>query len=51
MSVTDDVAEHMIADIVQLDATIDKFLDYARPDHVHLTPITHRGFTAAAKPP
>ena len=40
MSVTDDVArEHMIADIVQLDATIDKFLDYARPDHVHLTPI------------
>lgn len=40
MSVADDVArEHMIADIVQLDATIDKFLDYARPDHVNLTPI------------
>jgi two-component system osmolarity sensor histidine kinase EnvZ len=28
----------MVADIVQLDATIDKFLDYARPDHVTLTP-------------
>ena len=40
MSVTDDVArEHMVADIVQLDATIDKFLDYARPDHVTLTPV------------
>jgi two-component system osmolarity sensor histidine kinase EnvZ len=37
MSVNDDVArEHMVADIVQLDATIDKFLDYARPDHVAL---------------
>lgn len=37
MSVTDDVArQHMVADIVQLDATIDKFLDYARPDHVSL---------------
>ena len=32
MSVSDDIArEHMVADIVQLDATIDKFLDYARP--------------------
>jgi len=40
MSVEDDVArEHMVADIVQLDATIDKFLDYARPDHVTLTPV------------
>lgn len=40
MSVNDEVArEHMVADIVQLDATIDKFLDYARPDHVTLTPI------------
>lgn len=38
MSVQDDIArEHMVADIVQLDATIDKFLDYARPDHVALT--------------
>ena len=40
MSVTDDVArEHMVADIVQLDATIDKFLDYARPDTVTLSPV------------
>ena len=40
MSVNDDVArEHMVADIVQLDATIDKFLDYARPEHVNLTPV------------
>jgi len=40
MSVTDEVArEHMVADIVQLDATIDKFLDYARPDNVTLTPV------------
>nr|WP_244610024.1 ATP-binding protein [Lampropedia puyangensis] len=32
MSVSDDVArEHMVADIVQLDAIIDKFMDYARP--------------------
>ena len=32
MSVSDEIArEHMVADIVQLDATIDKFLDYARP--------------------
>ena len=43
MSVTDEVArEHMVADIVQLDATIDKFLDYARPDHVTLTPVNLR---------
>lgn len=40
MSVNDEVArQHMVADIVQLDATIDKFLDYARPDHVTLTPV------------
>jgi hypothetical protein len=40
MSVADDVArEHMVADIVQLDAIIDKFLDYARPDHVQLKPV------------
>ena len=38
MSVHDDIArQHMVADIVQLDATIDKFLDYARPDFVSLT--------------
>jgi two-component system osmolarity sensor histidine kinase EnvZ len=40
MSVADNVArDHMVADIVQLDATIDKFLDYARPDHVTLTTV------------
>ena len=44
MSVADEIArEHMVADIVQLDATIDKFLDYARPDHVTLTPVNLRG--------
>ncbi|MDD2547219.1 MAG: ATP-binding protein, partial [Burkholderiaceae bacterium] len=35
MSVSDAIARaHMVADIVQLDATIDKFLDYARPDQL-----------------
>ena len=29
--------EHMVADIDQLDAIIDKFLDYARPDHMAVT--------------
>ena len=37
MSVADnDAREHMSADIAQLDATIDKFLDYARPGDVLL---------------
>jgi two-component system, OmpR family, osmolarity sensor histidine kinase EnvZ len=41
MSVVDqDAREHMVADILQLDATIDKFLDYARPDHVALKPVS-----------
>ncbi len=40
MSVTDlDAREHMAADIAQLDAIIDKFLDYARPDKVKLVPV------------
>ncbi len=40
MSVADSAArDHMVADIVQLDAIIDKFLDYARPDHVNLSPV------------
>jgi two-component system osmolarity sensor histidine kinase EnvZ len=40
MSVADlDAREHMAADIAQLDAIIDKFLDYARPDKVHLSPV------------
>ena len=41
MSVGDGNARaHMVADIEQLDAIIDKFLDYARPDHVELSPVS-----------
>ena len=40
LSVSDlDARAHMAADIAQLDAIIDKFLDYARPDMVALTPV------------
>jgi two-component system osmolarity sensor histidine kinase EnvZ len=40
MSVNNEEARaHMAADITQLDAIIDKFLDYARPDRVKLTPV------------
>jgi two-component system, OmpR family, osmolarity sensor histidine kinase EnvZ len=40
MSVADESARaHMVADINQLDAIIDKFLDYARPDRVALAPV------------
>ncbi|MCJ0762992.1 sensor histidine kinase [Variovorax terrae] len=40
MSVADpDARDHMAADITQLDAIIDKFLDYARPDHTELKPV------------
>ena len=40
LSVSDlDARAHMAADIDQLDAIIDKFLDYARPDTVKLTPV------------
>ncbi|MDP3701434.1 MAG: ATP-binding protein [Hylemonella sp.] len=40
MSVADqDARDHMAADIQQLDAIIDKFLDYARPDHAELKPV------------
>lgn len=31
--------EHMANDIAQLDAIINKFLDYARPDHIQLSPL------------
>ena len=35
MSVADPIArEHMAADIEQVNSIIDKFLDYARPDHI-----------------
>ena len=48
MSVVDEAArEHMVADIVQLDATIDKFLDYARPDHVALTTVNLHSVAAS----
>ncbi len=40
LSVEDGVArEHMVADIEQVDAIINKFMDYARPDHVVLKPV------------
>lgn len=40
MSVADhDARAYMAADIDQLDAIIDKFLDYARPDHAELRPV------------
>ncbi|PIF78629.1 two-component system osmolarity sensor histidine kinase EnvZ [Variovorax sp. 54] len=43
MSVADeDARDHMAADIAQLDAIIDKFLDYARPDHVDQRPVLLR---------
>ncbi|MGJ7496084.1 ATP-binding protein [Variovorax sp. RT4R15] len=43
MSVEDeDARNHMAADIAQLDAIIDKFLDYARPDHVDFKPVLLR---------
>ena len=43
MSVADeDARDHMAADIDQLDAIIDKFLDYARPDHADFKPVLLR---------
>ena len=43
MSVADeDARNHMAADIAQLDSIIDKFLDYARPDHVDFKPVLLR---------
>ena len=52
MSVRDEAArEHMAADIEQADAIIDKFLDYARADHVKLEPVSAReALDAAAQP-
>ena len=41
LSVSDEQARnHMVADIAQLDAIIGKFLDYARPGNVHLSPVS-----------
>lgn len=43
MSVADaEAREHMASDIDQLDAIIDKFLDYARPDHAELKQVNLR---------
>ena len=40
MSVADvEARKYMVADIVQLDAIIDKFLDYTRPNHIQLSPV------------
>ena len=49
MSVADpDARQHMVADIAQLDAIIDKFLDYARPEPAHLEPIVLNDVLAEA---
>ena len=49
LSVADpDAREHMAADIAQLDAIIDKFLDYARPEPAHLEPIVLNDVIAEA---
>ncbi len=41
LSVQDaDALDHMAADIAQLDAIIGKFLEYARPEHVELVPVS-----------
>jgi two-component system osmolarity sensor histidine kinase EnvZ len=49
MSVADpDARNHMVADIAQLDAIIDKFLDYARPEPAHLEPVSLNDVVSAA---
>ncbi|MES2912110.1 MAG: ATP-binding protein [Pseudomonadota bacterium] len=49
MSVSDeDARAHMAADISQLDAIIDKFLDYARPDPAQLAPVSLNAVVEAA---
>jgi two-component system osmolarity sensor histidine kinase EnvZ len=49
MSVADAEARaHMAADITQLDAIIDKFLDYARPDPPQLAPVSLNAIIAAS---
>jgi two-component system, OmpR family, osmolarity sensor histidine kinase EnvZ len=56
MSVSDPQArEHMSADIEQVNAIIDKFLDYARPDHlepekVHLNQVIEAAIFAMGNP-
>ena len=49
MSVADeDARAHMAADISQLDAIIDKFLDYARPEPAPLAPVSLNAVVKAA---
>jgi two-component system, OmpR family, osmolarity sensor histidine kinase EnvZ len=49
MSVTDnDARAHMVADISQLDAIIDKFLDYARPEPAELATVSLNAVVDAA---
>ena len=51
LSVPDaEARDHMVADIEQVDTIIDKFLDYARPDHVTLQvlPLAELADAAAA---
>lgn len=49
MSVADeDARAHMAADISQLDAIIDKFLDYARPDPAQLATVSLNAVVEAA---
>ena len=49
MSVADAQArEHMAADIDQVNAIIDKFLDYARPDHIQLQEVSLNQVVEAA---
>jgi two-component system osmolarity sensor histidine kinase EnvZ len=41
LSVSDaDARAHMASDIEQLDSIVDKFMDYARPDHVNLNSVS-----------
>jgi two-component system, OmpR family, osmolarity sensor histidine kinase EnvZ len=48
MSVSDlSARQHMASDIEQLDAIIDKFLDYARPDQIRLVPVDFNGVAQA----
>lgn len=52
MSVPDPEARaYMVADISQVDAIINKFLDYARPDQVHLNPLPLASVVQASMQP
>lgn len=52
LSVPDaEARDHMVADIEQVDTIIDKFLDYARPDHITLQPLPLAEVAAASAAP